>query len=295
VSTSDRRARDEDRDAAIELVEAACAAGRIIEMDRDVRVAELRRAQTMAEIHVHTRDLLPDETAYEPGEEAETAAAAAPPPPVSYGPGPTGESRYPTLEEVTARSEGGKLPKAVFIIPFAAVIVVAVAIIGSLFVFTDVSEQVQEATGVDEGTSKDVLSAEGYADLVAAVQEQSGGTEAFDAVLYPEYAVVSLPVDDHTKRYRSWYWDGGSLATSSQGTASSPRFDMGGVDAAVLVDLVGQVQELVEDPTSWYVIVRAPDADGAMLWAYASNEFAETAYLGAKPDGTISYDSTETS
>lgn len=285
VSTSDRRARDEDRDAAIELVEAACAAGRIIEMDRDVRVGELRRAQTMAEIHVHTRDLRPDEAAYATGEEPESAA-----PPVSYGPAPSGEDRYPTLAEVSARS--GTLPKAALVIPFVAVLVVAVAIVGSLLALTDVSQQVKEATGVDEDPSGDVLSVEGYADLVTAVQEQSGGTTAFDAVLYPEYAVVSLPVDGRTQRYRSWYWDGSSLATSSQGTASSPRFDMSAVDPAVLVDLVGQVQGLVEDPESWYVIVRAPDDDGATMWAYASNEFAETAYLGARPDGTVTYDST---
>ncbi|MBA2955953.1 hypothetical protein GON03_16570 [Nocardioides sp. MAH-18] len=264
MSTPDRRARDRDRDAAIELVEAACAAGRIVEMDRDLRVAELRRAGTMAEIEVHTRDLRP--------------AASD-------------EDRYPTLAEVSARS--GKLPKAVWVIPLVAVLVVAASIVGALVAFTDVSQTAREATGLDGDPSADVLSVDGYADLVAAVEEQSGGTEAFDAVLYPEYAVVSLPVDARTQRYRSWYWDGSALATSSQGTASSPRFDLAAVDPAVLVDLVEQVQGLVEDPASWYVIVRAPDDGGAMIWAYASNEFAETAYLGARPDGTITYDSTK--
>ena len=286
MSTSDRRARDEDRDAAIELVEAACAAGRIIEMDRDVRVAELRRARTMADIHVHTRDLRSREP--EPPTGPEPA-----PPPSGYGP-PPGESRHLTPAEVAGRGERTPVPKAAFLIPFAAVVLVAVAIIGSLLVFTNVSEQVQEATDLDEAGPSDVLSVDGYGDLLAAVQEQSGGSTAFDAVLYPEYAVVSLPVDDRTKRYRSWYWDGRSLATSSQGTASSPRFDMEDIDPAVLVDLVEQVQGRVEDPTSWYVIARAPDDSGAMVWAYASNEFAETAYLGARPDGTITYDSTAT-
>lgn len=49
MSTSDWRARDQDRDAAIETVEAAWADGQIVEADRDHRVEALRRAQTLAE------------------------------------------------------------------------------------------------------------------------------------------------------------------------------------------------------------------------------------------------------
>ena len=50
----------------------------------------------------------------------------------------------------------------------------------------------------------------------------------------------------------------------------------------------------VEEPTSWYAIVRAPDpSNGAAIWAYASNDYSETAYVGATPDGRIVYDSTK--
>lgn len=275
VSTSDRRARDEDRDAAVALVEAAFDDGQIVQMDRDVRVTELRRAQTMAEIYMHTRDLAP---------QGEALEAPAPQPTVTYGPARTAG--------VSARRET-TLPKALFLIPFAVVLVVAIAIAGSLLVFTDAVQEVEDATGVDEASAADVLSEEGYAALVSAVEAQTGSTEAFDAVLYPEYAVVSLPVDGGSKRYESFYWDGSSLAASSKGTASGPRFDLIRVAPSVLVDLVDQVQRLIEEPTSWYAIVRAPDADRAMIWAYASNEYSETAYLGARRDGTVTYDSTE--
>lgn len=271
VSTSDRRARDRDRDAAIELVEAACAAGQIVQVDRDRRVEELRRAQTLDEIHLLTRDLQHRSTEPIPAYPVPDARPDA-------RPGPT-----------AAR---GKPSAALVLLPFVAVLVVAITLIGALLVFTDVVDRVGEATGAEEAESADVLSVEGYADLLAAVEEESGGTRAFDAVLYPEYAVVSLPVDRQSERYRSWYWDGTTLDTWSQGTTTGPRFDLAKVDAAVVVDLVEQVQGLVEEPTSWYAIVRAPDGDGAVVWAYASNEFNETAYLGARPDGTVTYDST---
>ena len=281
VSTSDRRARDEDRTAAIALVEAAFDDGRIVQMDRDLRVEELRRAQTMTEIATHVRDLAPREE-----------TPAPPPPTVNYGPPVSGADRYPTLAEVSAHS-GTKLPKALFLIPFAVVLLVALGIVGSLVAVTDLGGSTGGSVAVEEVQPDAVLSEEGYAALVDAVQAESGGTKAFDAVLYPAYAVVSLPVDGRTKRYESWYWNGSSMSTSSKGTASGPRFDLAAVDGAVVVDLVDQVQQLVDDPTSWYAIVRAPDTDGAMIWAYATNDYSETAYLAAKRDGTITYDSTE--
>ena len=30
-----------------------------------------------------------------------------------------------------------------------------------------------------------------------------------------------------------------------------------------------------------------------MIWAYASNDYSESAYIGARRDGTIVYDSTK--
>ena len=47
---------------------------------------------------------------------------------------------------------------------------------------------------------------------------------------------------------------------------------------------------LVEDPTSYYVIVRKPGPpfnDGVWISAYASNEFGESGYLEADKDGKV--------
>lgn len=280
MSTPDQRARDKDRDAAIEVVEAAWADGQIVEADRDKRVEELLRAQTLAEVQMLVHDLqppaqLPAQLPVQP-----TTPAPAPPP-------------YATLEQVRAtKPEGARVPRAVLVVPLVVVGVIAVAIIGAIVAIVGAIDATQGGlVGSDEPA--DVLSVQGYADLLDAVEEETGSTVAFSAVLYPTYASVELPVDRTTQREEYWYWDGRELTNNDvKSTSSFERTDLSRIDPAVLVNLVEQVQTKVEDPTTWYAIVRAPDDDRAVMWAYASNEYGESEYLGARRDGTITYDST---
>ncbi|WP_197025870.1 DUF1707 SHOCT-like domain-containing protein [Nocardioides sp. URHA0020] len=294
MSTPEQRARDQDRDAAISLVEAAWADGQIIEADRDKRVQELQRAHTLAEIDLLTRGLQATTPTYrtesvpvEP-EEPVQPVDVVPPPPVPYGPATT------SLADVSTSSVAGtaRPSKALYVIPLVVVLlVVGVASVGVFLAVAGGGSDDQTAVAEPAGQ---VLTDEGYDDLVAAVEDEIGSTSVFDAVLYPSYAVVSLPVDATSSRESSYYWDGDDLrANNSKSTSSDPRFDLTLVDGAVLVDLVDQVRQLVDEPSTWYTIVRAPSADRAMVWAYASNEYGETAYLGATRDGTVVYDSTK--
>jgi hypothetical protein len=179
-----------------------------------------------------------------------------------------------------------KLPRMLLLIPLGMVLLVAAGVVIAVV-----------ALGGDDGESGplggEVLTAQGYDDLVAAVADEAGSSRVFDAVLYPEYAVVSIPADETTQREESYYWDGSDLSSNdSKSTSSSERFDLTAVDGQVLVDLVARARTLVEEPTTWYAIVRAPDANGSMVSAYATNEYGETAYLSARSDGTVTYDST---
>lgn len=266
VSTPDQPARDRDRDAAIRTVEAALAAGQIVQADRDRRVEELRHAQTLAEVQMLVHDLRP------------------PAPAVDYGP-PTYQPLNPSSSQQVA--------KAIFVIPIVVVAVIAIGVIGGIVALVTVVDE-----GIDglsaEAEEANVLTEQGYADLLAAIDEQTGSTTAFSAVLYPTYAVVELPVDATSDREEYWNWDGRDLSTNDvKSTSTWPRTDLASVDPAVIVALVGQVRDNVDDPTSWYAIVRAPDDDRAVVWAYATNDYGETAYLGARRNGKITYDSNE--
>jgi hypothetical protein len=280
VTTPDDRARDRDRDAAIEQVEAALKSGRIVQADHDMRIEQLKHAQTATEVRMLVQDL-------------------APAPPVPYGPPSPGASpSYPTLADVRAMTaDGTKVSKKVFVLPLIAVVIFVVGLIGGIVALTNaLGDGGGGIGGIGGGDAApaDVLSEQGYADLLDAIEAETGGTVAFSAVLYPTYAVVELPVDATTNREGYWYWDGHELSDNdTKSTSSFARMDLSTVDPAVIVDLVERVQRNVEDPTSYYAIVRAPDDDRAVVWAYASNEYSETAYLGARRDGTVTYDSTE--
>ena len=289
VSTSDWRARDQDRDAAIETVEAAWADGQIVEADRDHRVGALLRAQTLAEVRMLVHDLqLP-----------ETTRHVAPPPaaPNPYATPP----EYATRQPVTGAGAGPR--RAGCLVGLMVAIALAGVAVAGLVAVIDMSSSVEfpgddssalPLPGVAVVDDVNVLSREGYRDLVRAVSKASGSTEAFEAVVYPRYAVLTLPVDSRSQREDRWYWDGELDSLDSKGTSSYERFDLASVDADVMVRLVKRVRRTVDRPTSWYVIVRAPDVDdGASIWAYASNEYSESAYLAAKPDGTVVYDSTK--
>jgi hypothetical protein len=265
VST-DGRARDNDRTAAIALVQSAWSAGQIVDPDRDRRVEELRRAKTQTEIYLLTHDLTP------PGVPA--TAAGQP-------------GRYPTLAEVTAMSPGSGRPVSLRapLLVAVATFVVGLAAVGSLLLarLADSAE--------DQPPGRGVLTAHGYGELIDAVEKETGSTVVFQAVIYPTYAVVETPVDRSSYRYESWYWDGEDLSSSgAKGTASSEPYPLDAVEGADLVDLVDHVKGMVDDPTTWYAVVRGPDRTAVS--AYASNESEETEYVVASPDGTIVYDST---
>ena len=134
-----------------------------------------------------------------------------------------------------------------------------------------------------------VLSAKGFRDLLAAVKDETGTTNVFDATMYPTYAVLELPVDRETLRQQSFYWDGKKLkANDSFGKSSSPRVDLSSIDVDGMLRLVRMIRNVVDEPNSWYVIVNAPDEnDPAVMYAYASNKFTEGGYISATADGKV--------
>ena len=141
----------------------------------------------------------------------------------------------------------------------------------------------------DAGEKPDMHSAAGFEDLLDALRNETGGTIVMDAVLYPEYAVLTIPADENSKRYYSYYYDG-DLRRTSQGTTEDKRFDLSTIDGTVLVKLIDKAKtETVEDPTTVYAIISAPDQfiSGAWFAVYASNAFSESGYFTADKDGKI--------
>ena len=326
MSPPSDRVSDGDKRRARQVVDQGLAAGRIIQADHDKRVEQIANAQSVDELRMLTHDLdrdvmfggaipSPSPVAAPPPPPPPPPAAPAPmpvapmaPQPVSpvaptpnvpYGPPVTISQESISEVEAAVGNAAKKSGRSCLGCLIPLVVVLAVFGGTGLAVYSDVRDAIQEAFdsasdngglpgGSPEKQEADVLSVGGWNDLVAGLREKTGSTEAFTLVAYPTYAVVTAPVDATSGRSQSLHWDGefGS-PPGNGGTSMTDRFDLADIRPGVVIRLVTKARKLVENPTTWYAIVQAPDLEGASITAYASNEFQETAYIAATADGKV--------
>jgi hypothetical protein len=259
VIDANKKARDADRDAAIEVVEGAFADGQITGPDRDLRVERLLQAGTVGEVQMLVRALQPG---------VSRLAALAPQPPAS----PSGRG----------------LRKVVVIVAVVFAIFTVLSVVFPLLVINSIDTFESSGTSGTSGEELELLTAEGYDGLVAAVAEKTGSATVFGATIYPGYAVVDVPVDARSQRSFGYYYDGGWSDWTGSGTAPGDRLELDQIDGATVEGLVREVEQLVQDPAASYVIVNARGGeDGVCLSAYAMNEYDETAYLDATCSGKV--------
>jgi hypothetical protein len=291
-----------DRSQAISLVEAALKSGRIVQADRDMRIDQIKHASSQQDVDLVVRDLQPHAAA---ATAAPTVTAGAPPatgqapwPLVNYGPA-QGQPVELTALAGASKKIGGIIAVVVLISVIVPIAGVIIGLVSAKDTFEDINfgEPVDETTylpGQEPGEhGVNVLTTQGYDDLVVALEEESGSTLVFSATLYPRYAVLSVPEKESGKRYRSYYWDGRTLvANDIKSTSDSPRVDLESVKPEVMVGLVEDVRARVEDPTSWYANIDSITGEGPRMSAYASNAYSEGAYIVATLQGEIIYEST---
>ena len=263
-----KKARDDDRDAAIEVVEAAFADGQISRPDYDLRVDRLLRAATVGELQMLVQDLRRPE-----GEEVTEAVEQV-----------TEDVAEPVVRGGPPRVNAS----AVKVILAVVVAVFALGLIVTLVLVAGVDTQKAVTTGqVAPGEKVDLTTAKGYDRLVREVEAKTGSTTVFGATIYAEYAVVEVPVDADSQRSLGYYYDGGWQDWTGKGKATEERFDLSRIDGRTVAALVRRVRTKIEDPTT-YVIVNSQGRDeGVCLSAYATNDFTETAYIDARCNGDV--------
>ena len=305
MTTPDERADNNARNAAIKTVEQALKSGRIVQADHDMRVEQLRGAQTMQEVDLAIRDLRA------PGAAAPPTIAPMPPTPtgqqpsgqpwplVNYGPGAGGAG---ATEIATAVGKGGKAIGGIIALIIAVSVIVPIA--GAAIAFFSARDSFPEFDGIgptDDTTylpgqppgedGVNVHTVDGYDEMVDALREETDAAYTFSAVLYPRYAVIEVPTGTNT-RYQNFYWDGEELELQDiKGTTDSCQVDLSLVEPQQVVDMLNLVRDRLDNPESWYVIIADSSCAGAQIGAYASNDFGESTYLAQTLDGTLVYDS----
>ena len=312
VTTPDQRADNSARNAAIKTVDEALKSGRIVQADHDMRVSQLRAAQTMQDIDLAVRDLrapvpmAPPTIAPVPatptGQQSPgviQATGGQQWPLVNYGPGTGG--RATTLSGASS-GKGGKAIGGII----AAIILVSVIvpIAGAVIAFVSARNSFPDFGGLgptDDTTylpgqapGKDgvnVHTVDGYNKLVDALRTETSATYAFSAVIYPRYAVLEVPTGTNN-RYQNFYWNGEDLQLEDiKGTTDDAQIDLGLVDPNQCINMLITVRARLENPNSWYCVIDDSFGNGPQMSAYASNDFSETTYLIEGLDGTVIYDS----
>lgn len=302
VTSPDERADSGARNAAIKLVEDAFRAGRIVQADHDMRIDQLRRAQTMQEVDLQVRDLRPVAAAAgapaTPVPSVTVSSGQQPWPLVNYGPGSSAPAADLTAAAAkTGRTIGGVVALVVLIsviVPIAGAVIAFVSARDSFPDFGDIgpTDETTYLPGQPPGEDGvNVLTVEGVEALVDAVREEVGATFVFNATLYPRYAVVDVPTGVND-RYEAYYWDGRTLEkNTSRGSSTDNQIDLSLVDPAQVVRMVQTVHDRLDSPDSWYVSISAFGDGDAQVMAAASNDFGENTSLIESLDGTVVYDS----
>lgn len=138
------------------------------------------------------------------------------------------------------------------------------------------------------GAGPDMHSQSGIDELVNDLKDDGSTTKAYSATLYPDYAVLDVPVSGGSgQRYQTYYYDGSLDDDWSSGSNSTPEktFDIADIDGALLAGFCRDVKEMVDDAGDCYVIVD-PAEDGTSFYsAYTSNDYSEGGYISYDADG----------
>ncbi|MCF6379818.1 DUF1707 domain-containing protein [Nocardioides KLBMP 9356] len=276
------RAKDEDRDRFVELIEAAYVDGQLNSADRDLRVGRALSAETLDELQTLTRDLQPP-----PGAVTTTV-------PGVRAPGP----RMPLL----ARLVGG----------FVAFSFVGVALVIGLIVVTMFVALGDGSTSSESGSGPvfesgladpEVVSEDPPATptfemtpgqvraFMRAYEEQFGTLEVYEAGFYPHRVGVQVPVRGSRPRMERWSWTGEWTQDTDASAVTGPteRVDLGTVDVRRMFANIETARKTlnVERGRLTHVLVNRWFDDQPSVNIYIGNQFNESGYLKTAPAGDV--------
>jgi len=281
------RAGRGDRKRAQKLIDAAYAAGQLTAADRAFRTERVDSAHTKGDLAVLVRDLV------RAGGTAAAAGAAVRPPTTPSPPtDPTSGRSTASLgsaippDQLKAMAKGGsastiRLGESMRTSMTGANVkrirrVVLIALVGFLLlcglgiagivaaIFTSVDNAGDPAeTPV---SSVNLQTADGWSQLVAAIEKETGTSEVYDVVVYPEYASINAVADEGAMRYV--YRNGSfQLFNNPVTPARGDPIDLADIDPELVAGLPDQTAERQGMPEydSAYLIVNTITGEPAIM------------------------------
>lgn len=247
-----KRARNADREAAVEIINAAYVDGQLSETERDDRVSRALVARSTAQVEHSTTGLQrPQPTA------APTAAPKG---------GISGWWR--------SRSQAAKVG-----IVAAALMLPPAGLATTNLVEPDDTSEIGQTEAAPVTVDAETLSG-----LVSAYESSFSTTQTYGIVAMRDWTRVMVPTGDGPARYEEWTLvaDGTFEQTDTRGAGDLQEFDLADLDLEALAVTLAEAESGlgVEDPNRTQVIVdhRTP-AKRPQVVVNVSNKYVESAYL----------------
>ncbi|PKH38906.1 protein of unknown function [Nocardioides alpinus] len=273
----DFRARDADRDRAVETIEAAYVDGQLGDADRELRVSRALSAETLDELTGLTRDL-------------QGAAAHE-----VVRPAPLSPAQLHAVASDRRPARTGLVVAGV-----VAAVVGVLALVPLVFLSTGNSDWTS-STGIDApAVSSQAAAAEPASfemtpgqvrRFLRAYEKRFGTLEAFEVGFFPQRVGVQVPVRGARPRMERWTWDGDWRQDTTAAAVRGPsqRVDAGAIDVRRLfanIEVAEQGLDVEEGRFTHALLVRW-NGEPTELNIYVGNELGESGYLSTTPAGEV--------
>lgn len=270
------RARDRDRDAAIEVIEAAYGDGQLSDADREIRVGNALRASTLSELQVLTADLQGAPDAAVPL----TKAA-------------------PTRRAGGVDQPGGSVRNRVVAGLATLLLILGIGVTGLAIALgggdedadptsvreapaapqvADPVEEVEEEQG--EPFDQSLPAIETFVDRY---EEQFATTDAYYIGIFDTFVSITVPSRGSKPRWEDWYYRDGIFERGPRGVTAvdSGRvpFDLRDIDYAAMLRTVETGRRVFDVPDAPWRAVTSDLIGGAQLLVYTVNEYSEGGYI----------------
>ncbi len=263
------RARDDDRDRCVELIEAAYADGQLGDADRDLRLARAKSARTLDDLQTLTRDL--------------------------RVPAATGVVRAgaPRLQPPSRHTSRTGLWVAAAVLGVLALVPVglfsAVSTDSSSSTAVDEWAVVEEPAAVEEPGASFEMAPAPVRRFLRDYEQEFGTTDTFEVVFSPSLVTVSVPVSSSRSRATRWSYDGSwrKEATATAVRGSAEVVDLDTIDVRRLFANIARATKVlrVEQAELTRVVVRRQAGDAPVLDIHVGNAFDERGHLSTTPAG----------
>ena len=294
ISDPDRAGRG-DRKKAKKLIDAAYAAGQLTAANRTLRMDRVDSAQTKGDLAILVRDL-----------SGPAAAAGAAVPPVTTTAGQTAPSQgaaslgsaIPPDQLSAMARKGGSVPRTidlsgamgsattgdnvkrvrriVLIVLVGFFVLCGLGVAGVVTAIFSGIDTFGDSGGEAPAPSVNLQTADGWSELVAAIDEETGTSRVYDAVIYPEYASINAIADEGAMRYV--YRDGAfQLFNSPVTPAQGKPINLADIEPDLvegLPDKTAKLQGMPEYDSAYLIVNTLSGQPGIMVYVQQSGRLS---------------------